>query len=245
MTTDIPSEEEEMVRKIFARPGAAVRFGAVVATTALVASLVPASIVAQSDETYYGCLTPEAMLEGIGVGEPPADHCAATDTLITWNAVGPAGDPGPAGPAGEAGPQGEPGPQGDPGPAGEAGPQGPVGPAGEAGPQGEPGPQGPVGPAGEPGPQGEQGPPIQTASGYVQVPRNERTVVVEPGVGVDFGTVVVVTPFGNLRERSFWVTRDLENDKFTIRLSDSRRRATPFSWLIVESGAVEPEATVD
>jgi hypothetical protein len=66
-------------------------------------------------------------------------------------------------------------------------------------------------------------------------------VVVDPGVDVTFGSVVVVTPFANLRGRSFWVTRDIEADTFMVRLSDPRNVATPFSWAIVESGLTAPE----
>jgi hypothetical protein len=74
----------------------------------------------------------------------------------------------------------------------------------------------------------------------VRVPRNSRTVVVEPGTDVEFGSIVMVTPFANLRGTDFWVTRDLVNDTFTIRISDTRGRPTPFSWLIVESGLEAP-----
>jgi hypothetical protein len=73
-------------------------------------------------------------------------------------------------------------------------------------------------------------------------------VVVEPGVDIGPGTVVIVTPLANLRDRTFWVTRDLEADVFRIRLTAPRNRHTPFAWLIVESDfvgsdlAAEPEA---
>jgi hypothetical protein len=69
-------------------------------------------------------------------------------------------------------------------------------------------------------------------------------VKVDPGVDVELATVVLVTPFSNLRDRAFWVTRDLDNDAFIIRLSAPRNRATPFSWLIIEAdlGEAEPAA---
>jgi hypothetical protein len=113
------------------------------------------------------------------------------------------------------------------------------------GPQGDPGELGEQGLQGETGPQGEQGPPIDNASGFARIPRNSRTVVVEPGVDMTFGSVVVVTPFSNLRGVDYWITRDLEADTFTIRLSESRRPATPFSWLIVESDTFEVETTTE
>ncbi len=66
-------------------------------------------------------------------------------------------------------------------------------------------------------------------------------MVVEAGTDLQFGSVVVVTPFANLRGADYWVTRDIENDTFTIRMSETRKRATPFSWLIVESGMMEEQ----
>jgi len=84
---------------------------------------------------------------------------------------------------------------------------------------------------------------VESASGFAQVKRNGRSVVVDPGVDVDFGTVIAVTPFVNLRDVSYWVQRDLDADTFTIRLSAPLRRAVPFGWLIVESGLAAPEAS--
>ena len=56
------------------------------------------------------------------------------------------------------------------------------------------------------------------------------------------GSVIMVTPFGNLFGRDFWVTRNVADDTFTIRISNTRNRATPFSWLIVENDALAAEA---
>jgi hypothetical protein len=72
------------------------------------------------------------------------------------------------------------------------------------------------------------------------MPRNTRALVVDPGVDLGVGSVVMVTSFSNLRGSSYWVTRDLEADTFTIRLSQPRRPVMAFSWLIVESGLIEP-----
>lgn len=60
-------------------------------------------------------------------------HCAATETALTWNQTGPAGargNTGPQGPAGKTGPQG---------PQGSAGPVGPQGQKGDPGSAGSPG----------------------------------------------------------------------------------------------------------
>lgn len=71
--------------------------------------------------------------------------CLNSETPISWNQVGPKGDPGIQGPKGDTGLQG---PQGIQGPKGDTGPQGPQGvqgPKGDQGPQGVQGPQGPPG----------------------------------------------------------------------------------------------------
>jgi len=44
----------------------------------------------------------------------------------------------------------------------------------------------------------------------------------------------VLTPQANLRDRSFWITRDEEADTFNIRISRPRRTDTEFGWLLVE-----------
>jgi hypothetical protein len=124
------------------------------------------------------------------------------------------------------GADGEPGPEGPAGPPGEQGAQGEQGPEGEQGPQGEPGPQ---------GPQGEPGPPIEQASGFVTIPANGNAIEVDPGTAVDPESVIMVTPYANLRGASFWVAKKADADTFVIRLSSRLDRATPFGWLIVES----------
>ena len=88
------------------------RTAALAVATVMVAGLIPASVVAQQEETYYGCLTPESLLVDVGIGEAPAGHCAETDTLIDWNAVGPAGPQGDARSRGREGRHGRAGRQG-------------------------------------------------------------------------------------------------------------------------------------
>lgn len=59
-----------------------------------------------------------------------ANNCRRGESMLSWNAQGPAG---PAGPKGATGAQGPAGPQGMAGAQGVAGPQGPAGPPGPAG----------------------------------------------------------------------------------------------------------------
>jgi Lamin Tail Domain/Collagen triple helix repeat (20 copies) len=85
-----------------------------------------------------------------------AAACTRRESVVTWNVMGPKGDPGPAGPAGDRGPSGAVGP---PGPAGPVGPVGAQGATGAVGPAGSPGPAGPQGPAGPAGARGDDGAP--------------------------------------------------------------------------------------
>jgi hypothetical protein len=268
----------DIQRRVRVRP-VAVAMAAMMAT-----GLVSTGVVAQSGDTYYGCITPEAVLVDVGVGEAPASHCADTDVLIAWNAEGAVGPAGPQGDKGNKGAQGDAGPQGEPGPAGPegadgapgaAGPQGETGDPGEQGPRGSQGGQGPQGEQGEQGlqgeqgsqgeqgeagpqgdqgeqgaqgdqgPQGEQGPPVQSASGLANVPRGSRFVSVDPGVDVTPATIVLVTPYANMRNREFWVTRDVDLDVFTIRIASPRGRPSPFGWVIVESDFVVTEPATE
>jgi hypothetical protein len=62
-----------------------------------------------------------------------------------------------------------------------------------------------------------------------------RGVVVEAGTDIGVGSVVVVTPYANLRDRAFWVRKEDDSDSFVIRISAARTSDIEFGWLIVES----------
>jgi hypothetical protein len=82
---------------------------------------------------------------------------------------------------------------------------------------------------------GPQGPEIDHASGIAVVEAGLLGVVVEPGVEIRDGSVILVTPYANLRGRSFWVRKEDESGAFVIRLSSRRTSDAEFGWLIVES----------
>jgi hypothetical protein len=82
---------------------------------------------------------------------------------------------------------------------------------------------------------GPQGPEVDQASGIAVVEAGLLGVVVDPGVDIGAGSVVVVTPYANLRGRSFWVRKEEESGAFVIRLSSRRTSDVEFGWLIVES----------
>ncbi|MFC4776010.1 tail fiber protein [Paenibacillus sp. GCM10023252] len=93
-----------------------------------------------------------------------ATVCYKSEKRVSWNVVGPKGDPGIAGPqgltgaTGKTGAQGPKGTKGDTGAVGATGATGPQGAIGPAGPAGAAGPQGPRGDAGTAGVTGPQGP---------------------------------------------------------------------------------------
>lgn len=82
-----------------------------------------------SNGTINGCYNQQNG--SLRVIDPASDTCQKQETAISWNQVGPKGDPGPQGPAGPAGPVG---PKGDTGAVGPVGAQGPAGPQGDRGP---------------------------------------------------------------------------------------------------------------
>mgnify|MGYP001821529227 CR=1 FL=1 len=86
-----------MKERAFRVRARAPRLTAVVAATTMAAGLVSSGAKAQTDETYYGCLTPDSLRVDVGIGEAPGGHCAETDTLINWNEVGPQGPKGDQG----------------------------------------------------------------------------------------------------------------------------------------------------
>ncbi|HSO02619.1 MAG TPA: hypothetical protein VLS46_08845, partial [Gaiellaceae bacterium] len=141
----------------------AVALGLLVAGAALAGTEAYARLgSAQATNTIYACVKkngdPTLVAEGA--------RCKPSETLVSWNIVGPrgakgdTGDTGPRGPKGDkgdtgaTGPTGPQGPKGDKGDTGDTGPQGPKGDTGAAGAPGAPGAQGPAGPQGPPGPSG-------------------------------------------------------------------------------------------
>ncbi|SCL66061.1 DUF4153 domain-containing protein [Micromonospora yangpuensis] len=127
------------------RPARPVALGAVLAATAVCASVVPL------DRPGLGwlvaALAAAAALTTVAATAHPAEPAAPADSP---GGVGPVGSAGPPAPAGSAGaPTGPAGSAGDTGPAGSAGaPAGPAGPAASAAPTGPAGSATSAGPAG-------------------------------------------------------------------------------------------------
>jgi type VI secretion system secreted protein Hcp len=89
------------------RSGAARLACAALVSLACALALTGARVSAQ-DATIRGCVGVQGSLRIIS----PGDSCRGNETLLTWNARGPAGAAGPAGPTGPVGPTGPEGPAG-------------------------------------------------------------------------------------------------------------------------------------
>jgi hypothetical protein len=91
---------------------------AAVAGGLVLAGGVAYAAIPAADGTITGCYTAANSVLGMPKGSlrvvDDAAHCRRNEQPLTWNQVGPKGDPGPAGEKGEQGSQGETGP---PGPA--------------------------------------------------------------------------------------------------------------------------------
>jgi hypothetical protein len=154
---------------------------AILAATSLVASLAVSTAATAANEEYYGCITPETDLIGVGVGETPADHCAGDQTLIEWNQEGPQGAQGEKGNKGNKGDPGEKGNKGNKGDPGEKGNKGDAGPPGADGIDGANGADGQQGPEGPPGADGTDGAPGATGSEGAQGEQGLSGEAGEPG----------------------------------------------------------------
>jgi hypothetical protein len=136
---------------------------------ALLASLLTATLTiggfafAQTGDTFTGCLKSNGELAKVAIGTSPTQACSPSETEVSWNEQGPAGEDGATWFSGANLPDGSLGEDGDlflllghdgAAEAGDVfvkqsgtwttdatlrGPEGPEGPEGPQGPQGEPG----------------------------------------------------------------------------------------------------------
>jgi hypothetical protein len=72
-----------------------------------------------------------------------------------------------------------------------------------------------------------------STSGVATIPAGATSVIVEPGVIVTAGTLVLLTSRVNLKGRDLWFTTDEATDTFTIRMSATRTNITKVSWLLL------------
>ena len=71
-------------------------------------------------------------------------------------------------------------------------------------------------------------------SGVATIAAGQTSVNVSAPGGVTAQTFVLLTPKANLGGRDLWFTTDVPNNRFTIRISSSRTKSTPVSWLLLK-----------
>lgn len=90
--------------------GSSIKVVAGAAAAALLAGGVAYAAIPGPDGTIHACYNAGQLLRAVDHDKP----CKPNERRLTWNQIGPKGDPGPQG---ETGPQGQPGPPGERGPA--------------------------------------------------------------------------------------------------------------------------------
>lgn len=127
---------------------------------------------------YTGCLDANGNLRNVNLGTEPAKKCNDNEKTVTWNSIGPQGEPGIQGLQGPKGDMGAVGPKGDKGDTGANGVtglnglqglQGPKGDTGAVGPKGDKGDTGATGLIGPQGPKGDPGTPATQVDSFFDI----------------------------------------------------------------------------
>ena len=61
-----------------------------------------------------------------------------------------------------------------------------------------------------------------------------RSVTVNPRVGINAKTFVLLTPKSNIGSRALWYTTNATKNTITIRMSSARSAPTKVAWLTLE-----------
>jgi hypothetical protein len=77
---------------------------------------------------------------------------------------------------------------------------------------------------------------LEKVSGVATLSAGSTSIVVTPGITVGASAFVLLTPRTDLEGRSYWYTTDPANSSFTIHIGSARALASPFVWLLVETG---------
>lgn len=107
----------------------------VVGITLLLATIAFVAYANSYNGAIHACVPKSGFLRIVA----SEGDCRVNETYLSWNVMGPQGEPGPEGPEGPRGPKGETGEKGEKGDTGEPGPAGPPGElhlAGQACPEG-------------------------------------------------------------------------------------------------------------
>jgi hypothetical protein len=75
---------------------------------------------------------------------------------------------------------------------------------------------------------------LERISGVAVIPAGRTSVRITPGVNLNTGSFVLLTPRSNLKGRDLWYRTDPPNERFTIYISSPRSVATRISWLLLD-----------
>ena len=75
---------------------------------------------------------------------------------------------------------------------------------------------------------------FQKISGVAVIAAGRTQITIRPGVNMNIGSFLLLTPRSNLGGRDLWFTTDPMNERFTIHLSSARTTATRVSWLLLD-----------
>jgi hypothetical protein len=75
---------------------------------------------------------------------------------------------------------------------------------------------------------------LERISGVAVIAAGRTNVRVTPGVDLNTGSFVLLTPRSNLKGRDLWYRTDPQNERFTIHISTPRTAATRVSWLLLD-----------
>jgi len=70
-------------------------------------------------------------------------------------------------------------------------------------------------------------------SGVASIPAGSTGVTIDPGVKVNAGSFVLLTPKANLGSRGLWFTTNPSANTFRIRMSSTRSANTQVAWLLL------------
>jgi hypothetical protein len=73
----------------------------------------------------------------------------------------------------------------------------------------------------------------EKVSGVASIAAGRTSVIITPGVNVNTGSFVLLTPKANIGSRALWFTIDATNDRFTIRIGSARSSSTRVAWLLL------------
>jgi hypothetical protein len=72
-----------------------------------------------------------------------------------------------------------------------------------------------------------------STSGVATINAGQKSKTITPGVDINSGSFVLLTPKANIGGRALWFTTDGPNERFTIHMSSARGISTKVAWLLL------------